>query len=130
LSYIPARLTLSCFFQMHFFLGQLGLQSSYLRFHVARLIDAHHNFQLINWDEVSVTFCQGWPWTKTLQMSPSWVAGVTGMNYCTWLFLYLSIWTFSWNLNLNLYLHNYWHLLVCFFFFFLLMAVCFYIDID
>jgi hypothetical protein len=37
-----------------------------------------HQAKLSVWDEVSLTFCPGWPWTLILLISISGVAGITG----------------------------------------------------
>jgi hypothetical protein len=37
----------------------------------------HHSTQhFIGWDEISWTFCPGWPWTVILLISTSWVARI------------------------------------------------------
>jgi hypothetical protein len=52
----------------------------------------YHTQYFIGWDEVSLMFCLGWPWTTLLLVSASWAAGITVISYwcLTWRL------TFSW----------------------------------
>jgi hypothetical protein len=38
---------------------------------VVEIIDMYHHTQLIDWDEVSLTFCPGWPQTMILMIFAS-----------------------------------------------------------
>jgi hypothetical protein len=50
---------------------------------VTGMTDLQYYAQLIDWDGVLQTFCQGWPWMSILPIFASWVAGITGVSYHT-----------------------------------------------
>jgi hypothetical protein len=63
------------------------------------------------WDEVSPTFCLGWPWTNIFLISVSWVARIMGLSHCAWpkyvkkiFFCCTGVWTQGLHLEL-LYQH-------------------------
>jgi hypothetical protein len=50
---------------------------------VAWITDINYQTKLIDRDEVSLIFCQGWPWTMMLTIFASWVAGNADMSHHT-----------------------------------------------
>jgi hypothetical protein len=47
-----------------------------------KLVSPHSAFT--DWDDVSWTFCPGWPWTLIFLIFAPWVAKITGLGYSTW----------------------------------------------